>query len=212
MFQWIRRSFIAGFFVTVPLVISVATFIWIFLLIDGFVGPSYASWLGREVPGLGILTTALVVLLVGALATNVLGKRLLQRAESYLLLVPVFRTIYAPVKQLVVAFSPDNEYGFKRVVMVEDHARGFVLGFLTKEFTVDRGNGPEALIAVYVPTNHLYLGDVLIIARDKVSYPDISVEQGIRIFLTGGMALSSRVRARRRADSRGPDGPGPAET
>jgi uncharacterized membrane protein len=212
MFQWIRRSFIAGFFVTVPLVISVATFIWIFLLIDGFVGPSYASWLGREVPGLGILTTALVVLLVGALATNVLGKRLLQRAESYLLLVPVFRTIYAPVKQLVVAFSPDNEYGFKRVVMVEDHARGFVLGFLTKEFTVDRGSGPEALIAVYVPTNHLYLGDVLIIARDKVSYPDISVEQGIRIFLTGGMALSSRVRARRRADSREPDGPGPAES
>ena len=157
MFQWIRRSFIAGFFVTVPLVISVAAFIWIFRLIDGFVGPFYTEWLktrlGREdpVPGLGILTTALVVLLVGAIATNVIGKRLLQRAESYLLKVPVFRTIYAPVKQLVVAFSPDNEYGFKRVVMVEDRARGFVLGFLTKEFTVDRGQGPEALIAVYVP-------------------------------------------------------------
>ena len=53
----------------------------------------------------------------------------LQRGESYLLRVPVFRTIYAPVKQLVVAFSPDNEYGFKRVVLVEDHARGLVLGF-----------------------------------------------------------------------------------
>ena len=55
--------------------------------------------------------------------------------------VPVFRTIYAPVKQLVVAFSPDNEYGFKRVVMVEDPAAGMVMGFLTKEFTVDRGSG-----------------------------------------------------------------------
>ena len=109
--------------------------------------------LGREdpVPGLGILTTALVVLLVGALATNVIGKRLLQRTEGYLLRVPVFRTIYAPVKQLVVAFSPDNEYGFKRVVLVEERARGFVLGFLTKEFTVDRGQGPEPMIAVYVP-------------------------------------------------------------
>jgi uncharacterized membrane protein len=200
MLQWIRRSFIAGFFVTVPLVISVATFVWIFRLIDGFVGPSYAAWLGREVPGLGILTTALVVLLVGALATNVLGKRLLQRGESILLLVPVFRTIYAPVRQLVVAFSPDNEYGFKRVVMVEDRARGYVLGFLTKEFTVDRGQGPEAMIAVYVPTNHLYLGDVLIMPRDKASYPDIPVEQGIRIFLTGGMALSSRIRARGAGD------------
>ena len=199
--QWLRRSFITGFFVTVPLVISVAAFVWIFTLIDGFVGPFYAAWLKRDVPGLGILTTALVVLLVGVLATNVIGKRLLQRAEGYLLRVPVFRTIYAPVKQLVVAFSPDNEYGFKRVVMVEDSGRGgFVLGFLTKEFTVDRGQGPEPLVAVYVPTNHLYLGDVIICPREKASFPDITVEQGIRLFLTGGMALSSRIRARRGDD------------
>lgn len=200
MLQWVRRSFIAGFFVTVPLVISVAAFIWIFRLIDGFVGPFYEAWLKRDVPGLGILTTALLVLLVGAVATNVIGKRFLQRGEGYLLRVPVFKTIYAPVKQLVVAFSPDNEYGFKRVVMIDDPGRGFVLGFQTKEFTVDRGQGLESLVAVYVPTNHLYLGDVVIYPRDKVAYPDITVEQGIRIFLTGGMALSSRIRARRGDD------------
>jgi uncharacterized membrane protein len=200
MVQWLRRRFLAGFFVTVPLVISVAAFIWIFRLIDGFVGPWYTHWLGREVPGLGIFTTALVVLAVGVLATNVIGKRVLQRTERYLLMVPVFRTIYAPVKQLVVAFSPDNEYGFKRVVLVEDPARGFLLGFLTKEFTVDRGAGPEPMVAVYVPTNHLYLGDVIICQRDRASYPDITVEQGIRIFLTGGMALSGRIRARHGAD------------
>jgi uncharacterized membrane protein len=200
MFQWLRRRFIAGFFVTVPLAISVFAFVWIFRLIDGFVGPFYAAWLNRDVPGLGILTTAVLLLLVGALATNVIGKQVLQRAESYLLRVPVFRTIYAPVKQLVVAFSPDNEYGFKRVVMVEDAAHGFVMGFLTKEFTVDRGQGPEVMIAVYVPTNHLYLGDVIVCPRDHASYPDITVEQGIRIFLTGGMALSSRIKARRGDD------------
>ena len=200
MVQWLRRRFLAGFFVTVPLVISVAAFVWIFRLIDGFVGPWYTRWLGREMPGLGILTTALLVLAVGVLATNVIGKQVLQRAERYLLMVPVFRTIYAPVKQLVVAFSPDNEYGFKRVVLVEDAARGFVLGFLTKEFTVDRGAGPEPMVAVYVPTNHLYLGDVIICGRDRASYPDITVEQGIRIFLTGGMALSGRIRAWHGAD------------
>ena len=154
--QWLRRSFIAGFFVTVPLFISVAALLWLFRLVDGFVGPLYAKYLGRVVPGLGLLTTALAVVLVGAIATNVVGKRLLQRAESILLRVPLFRSIYAPVKQLVVAFSPDNEFGFKRVVLVEDAHRGFALGFLTREFTVDRGQGPEALLAVYVPTNHLY--------------------------------------------------------
>ncbi len=198
--QWLRRSFIAGFFVTVPLVISIAAFVWIFRLIDGFVGPFYAAWLNRNVPGLGILTTALFVLLVGAVATNVIGKRLLQKTEGYLLRVPVFRTIYAPVKQLIVAFSPDNEHGFKRVVLVEEPGGGFVLGFLTREFTVDRGRGPEPLLAVYVPTNHLYLGDVLVCARDSASFPDITVEQAIRIFLTGGMALSGRIKARRGDD------------
>ncbi|CAN5383088.1 DUF502 domain-containing protein [soil metagenome] len=200
MIQWLRRRFLAGFFVSVPLVISVAAFIWIFSLIDGFVGPFYANWLGREVPGLGIITTAAVVLVIGILATNVIGKQLLQRAERYLLLVPVFRTIYSPVKQLVAAFSPDNEYGFKRVAMIEDSARGHVLGFLTKEFTVDHGEGPEFMVAVYVPTNHLYLGDVFICPRDKVSFPDMTVEQGVRVFLTGGMALGTRMRARRGDD------------
>jgi uncharacterized membrane protein len=192
----LRRNFITGFFVTVPLVISVAALVWIFRVIDGFVGPYYALWLGRPVPGLGLLTTALVVLLVGSVATNVFGKRVLQRAEHYLMLVPVFRTIYAPVKQLVVAFSPDNENSFKRVVMVEDPSGVFHLGFLTREFTVERGQGQESLLAVYVPTNHLYLGDVIVCPRERASFPDITVEQGIRIFLTGGMALPGRLRER----------------
>jgi hypothetical protein len=56
------------------------------------------------------------------------------------------------------------------------------------------------MIAVYVPTNHLYLGDIIICTRDKASYPDITVEQGIRIFLTGGMALSGRLKARHGTD------------
>ena len=118
--QWRRRSFIAGFFVTVPLFVSVAAFVWLAGVVDDLTGPFYRFVLGVDrVPwGLGILTTAAVILAVGAITTNVLGKRLLQRTEYYLLKVPVFRTIYAPVKQLIVAFSPDNEFGFKRVVML----------------------------------------------------------------------------------------------
>jgi uncharacterized membrane protein len=199
--QWLRRSFIAGFFVTVPMFISVAAMLWLFRLVDGFVRPFYIKSFGTEpLPGLGLATTALAIVIVGAVATNVVGKRLLQRAEWLLLHVPLFRSVYAPVKQLVVAFSPDNEYGFKRVVLIEDTARGLVLGFLTREFTIDRGQGPEPLIAVYVPTNHLYLGDIVICPRDRASYPDITVEQGIRVFLTGGMALAGRIRARRGDD------------
>src|SRR5262245_11817059 len=192
--HWLRRTFITGFFVTVPLFISVAAFIWIFNVVDGLTTPLYDRVIGRRIPGLGILSTALAILWVGAFARNMIGRRVLQQAETWLLKVPVFKTIYAPVKQLVVAFSPDNEAGFKRVVMIEDPKRGYVLGFLTREFTVDRGRGPEVLLAVFVPTNHLYLGDVVICERDRAAFPDITVEDGIRIFLTGGMALPPRVR------------------
>jgi uncharacterized membrane protein len=192
--HWLRRSFITGFFVTVPLFISVAAIIWIFNVVDSTTTPLYDRALGRRVPGLGIASTVLVLVLVGAFARNVIGRRVLQRTESALLMVPVFRTIYAPVRQLIAAFNPDNEYGFKRVVMIEDPRKGYTLGFLTREFTVDRGHGPETLIAVFVPTNHLYLGDIVICARDRAAFPDISVEDGIRIFLTGGMALPPKVR------------------
>ena len=194
--QWLRRRFITGFFVMVPLVISVAAIVWIFGIIDRLTAPLASRVLGREVPGLGILVTLLVVLAVGTLATNDIGRRIVARGDEWLLRVPGFRTIYAPIKQLVVAFSPDNEYGFKRVVMIEDPKRGMVLGFLTKEFTVDRGSGPEPLVAVYVPTNHLYLGDVAIYPRSTVFFPDVTVEEGIRIFLTGGMSLPDAVRAK----------------
>jgi uncharacterized membrane protein len=192
--HWLRRSFIAGFFVVVPLFVSVVAIVWVFGLVDGWTSPLYERALGRRIPGLGIATTAVMIVLVGAIARNVIGRRVLQRGEAWLLKVPGFRAVYAPVKQLVAAFSPDNESGFKRVVMIEDAKRGFVLGFLTREFTVDRGRGPEALLAVYLPTNHLYLGDIVIVDPAHATFPDISVEDGIRIFLTGGMALPTRLR------------------
>jgi len=195
--QWLRRSFIAGFFVTVPLGISVAALVWIFGIIDGFTAPLATRLLGREVPGVGLVMTLLAVLVVGAVATNVIGRRVLARAESWLMLVPVFRTIYSPVKQLVAAFSPDNEYGFKRVVMVEDQDRSLVMGFLTREFSVDRGQGKEWLVAVYVPTNHLYLGDVKLYPKERAFFPDVTVEEGIRIFLTGGMSLPGDIEGKK---------------
>jgi uncharacterized membrane protein len=192
--SWLRRTFVTGFFVTVPLFISVAAFIWIFNVVDGLTTPMYDRLLGKRIPGLGIATTALAILLVGVVARNVIGRRVLSVGEGLLLKVPVFRTIYAPVKQLIAAFSPENESGFKRVVIVEDARRGWVLGFLTREFVIEQGRGPEARLAVYVPTNHLYLGDIVVCEPGQVVYPDISVEDGIKIFLTGGMALPPKVR------------------
>jgi len=203
---WVRRRLLTGFFVSIPLVISVFALVWIFGIIDGLTAPLAARVLGHTEPtgmerllvsAVGFLGTVAVILVVGVVATNVIGQRLLNRGERWLMMIPVFRTIYAPVKQLVAAFSPENESGFKRVVMVEDPHRGWVMGFLTKEFTVDRGAGAEPMMAVYVPTNHLYLGDIVLYPRERALFPDIPVEEGIRIFLTGGMSLPGRVTPRK---------------
>jgi uncharacterized membrane protein len=196
MIAWLRRRFVTGFFVLVPLVISLLALVWVFGIVDGVAAPLYVRVMGPGAtppPGLGILTTAALILAVGVVATNVFGRRLVQRLEGYLLRVPVFRTVYAPVKQLVLAFSPDNEYGFKRVVMVRTPSRGYILGFLTKEFSADPAGRTESLVAVYVPTNHLYLGDIVICRREDAFFPDMTVEEGIRVFLTGGMTLPTRL-------------------
>ena len=91
MMSALRRYFATGFFVLVPLVISVAAIYWIFEAVDGVMAPIYDRLLGRHVPGLGLMTTLLIVLLTGVVATNVIGRRLMRRAEHYLMLVPVFR-------------------------------------------------------------------------------------------------------------------------
>lgn len=194
---WVRRAFVAGFFVTVPLVVSVVAIVWLFRWADGLTSGLERQLGVEHLPGLGILATGTILLGVGALATNVFGRRLLQRGEQVLLHVPLFKTIYSPVRQLLSAFSPDSETGFKRMVMVEDASRGFVLGFLTKEFVVDRGKGPETFLAVYVPTNHLYLGDILVCPPESAIFPDMTVEEGVRVFLTGGMGLPEHIRADR---------------
>lgn len=205
MWSYLRRRFVAGFFVTVPLAVSLAALVWIFGVADALTSPIVERTFGRRVPGLGIAMTAAGILVVGFFAANVLGRRLLQRGEYYLMHVPLFRSIYAPVKQLIWAFNPQNASGFKRVVLVEEPQRGMVLGFLTRELVVPDAEGrPEAWVAVYVPTNHLYLGDVLLYRATRVRYPAITVEEGLRIFLTGGMALPAELMA-------GPVSPGSDE-
>src|SRR5947199_9310426 len=107
--QWLRRNFIAGFFVTVPLFISVAALIWIFNVVDGATTPLYDRLLGRRIPGLGTLSTVIAIVVVGTIARNVIGRRVLARGERWLLKVPVFKASCAPVTQLLAAFAAGCE-------------------------------------------------------------------------------------------------------
>ena len=191
-----KRSLIAGLVVVVPLLVTGFVLVWLAQLIEGLLAPVLAWALARSVPGLGFLSALAVVVVVGVVATTVVGGRILAFGESLLTRIPIFKDIYVPVKQLIAAFSPQNKSGFKKVVLAPHPKNGYVsLGFLTREFELRDAAGQSVpWAAVYIPTNHLYLGDVYCFLQKDLAYPELTVEEGVRIVLTGGTAFPSSVR------------------
>lgn len=197
--SWFRVRFLSGFFVTVP-AIATAWLLWVFWSkIDDFFSPGYERLFGRRVPGLGFLTAIALILLMGTIATNVVGRRLVALAEKLLLRIPVFRSIYPSVKQLLEAFSPDKRSSFKEVVLAEHPRKGeYVFGFLTGEVLVEGPEGVREMVSVFVPTNNLYLGEVILLPKSDVVYTGLPIEEGLRILLSAGTAIPGRLPRDRR--------------
>lgn len=192
----LKRKFLAGLIVSIPAVITVLVIVWFFEFIDGILGPLYNKMLGYQVPGLGFISAVILIFLIGIISTNVFGKKLIGFFEKAVIRIPVFNGIYAAIKQLVDAFSPENKSSFKKFVIVEYPRQGvYAFGFLTKECTVKASkNGQELYLrAVYVPTNNLYLGEIVLLGEGDVFYTDIPIDEGIKIILSGGIAAPSRI-------------------
>ena len=140
-----KKSFLTGVFVLVPLVVSVALLLWFFEKVDGLFSPVLdgvvrALFPGTDhVPGTGILAGLVIILLLGTLARNVAGKRLLDALDRLIQRIPGYRTVYSTIKQLTNAFSPDSTKSFKEVLLVEFPKEGsYALGFRT--MTVEEGD------------------------------------------------------------------------
>ncbi len=192
--NWLKIRLIAGFFVTVPAV-ATSWLLWMFWTrIDDIFAPMYARMFGRPVPGLGFLTAVGIILLMGILARNVVGGKVLALGDRLLVRVPVFGRIYPSVKMLVDAFSPERRSAFKAVVLVQHPREGeWAFGFVTSELVVEAPTGKHEMNTVFVPTNNLYLGDVIVVPRADVLPTGLSVEEGIRIILSAGTATPSRL-------------------
>jgi len=192
--NWFKVRLITGIVVTVP-AIATSWLLYVFWdKIDDFFSPGYEKLFGRRVPGLGFLTAVAVMFLMGTVATNVVGRRILSLAERLLLRVPVFRSVYPSIKQLLEAFSPARRTSFKGVVLAEHPRKGaYVFGFLTGEVLVEAPEGKRQMVAVFVPTNNLYLGDVILLPKDEVIPTGLPVEEGIRIMLSAGTATPARL-------------------
>lgn len=192
----LKKSFITGIFVIGPLVISVAIFLWFFETVDDLFSPVIDGIVdvtlpgADHIPGTGILAGLVIILLVGFFARNIAGKRILEALDGLINRIPGYRTIYATIKQLTNAFSPDSKRSFKEVLFVEyPKENSYALGFRTE--TVEKEGRKFAV--VFVPTNNLYLGEVLFIPEEQVVRLDMTVEQAIRILISGGTASPKEV-------------------
>jgi uncharacterized membrane protein len=192
----LQIKFVTGLLVIVPIAVTVWTFWELFTFVDGLLAPVVADRLGQRVPGVGLLVAILLVLLMGVFATNVVGRRTLAWLDSLLYRIPIFRNVYSAVKHLLNAFSPDNLVAFKEFVLVPNQEKGrYSFGFLTGEVALQRGSGEtEPLVAVYVPTNHLYLGDILLVRREDIIQTRLTIPQGIQIVLSGGISIPQILR------------------
>lgn len=192
--NWFKVRFVTGFVVTVP-AIATAWLLYLFWdKIDDFFSPIYQQLFGRRIPGLGFLTAIALIFFMGVIATNVVGRRVLAWIDKLLLRIPIFRSIYPSVKQLLEAFSPEKRTSFKEVVLAEHPRKGeFVFGFRTGEVLVEGPEGKRELVTVFVPTNNLYLGDVILVPKDEVISTGLTVEEGLRVILSAGTAGPYRI-------------------
>jgi uncharacterized membrane protein len=190
----IKVRFITGLFTTVP-AIATAWLLWVFWnAIDDFFSPVYQQMIGRRIPGLGFLTAVVIIFIMGTIARNVVGRRIIARIERMLERVPIFRSIYPSVKQLLESFSPQKRDAFKAVILAEHPRKGeYVFGFVTSEVLIEGVEGKRAMVTVFVPSNNLYLGDVIVVPKEDTLSTGLTVEEGIRIILSAGTATPPRL-------------------
>jgi uncharacterized membrane protein len=190
----IKRTFFTGLVVVIPILITAFALYWLFRLLDGFLSPLIHQITGREIPGLGILTEIVIIFLVGIVATNVLGSRILNWFQTLLVRTPVVKNIYPTIKQLVEAFHPSSSSSFKKVVLVEYPKMGtFAVGFLTSEVAIKGDPRNQRLYSVYLPTNNLYLGNVALFKEEDLIVTDFTVEEGLKIVLSGGTSFPPTI-------------------
>jgi uncharacterized membrane protein len=194
MKNWLKVRLIAGFFVTVP-AFATGWLLWVFWAkIDDIFAPMYDRMFGRPVPGLGFLTAVVAILLMGIIARNVVGRRVLAVGDNLLHKVPVFRLLYPSVKMLIDSFSPERRNSFKAVVLVRHPREGaYAFAFVTSQLLLEAPGGKGEMLTVFIPSNNLYLGDIVLVPAEDVVPTGLTVEEGIRIILSAGTATPTRL-------------------
>ena len=206
----VRRHFLAGILVVVPLAAAILIFVWFFNTIDNFVQPAIKAIFGQEIIGLGFLITVVLIYLAGVFASNIVGRRLIDFGESLLVKVPLLKQLYTGTKGVVAGLSGAglSKAAFREVVLVEFPRKGMrTIAFITNELTDKSGN---KLLAIYIPTAPVPTsGHFEIVSEDQITRTDIAVDEAMQMVISSGMVsppvidigMKTRAKSSKPADS-----------
>ncbi len=190
IFSSIRNNFIAGIVVLIP--IGITLYLTLFFIkfsskiIPNEINPNH--YLPYNIPGLEILIAVFLITFIGWLSLSFIGKRLFSLFESLLNKIPVIRTIYSAVEQLIDTFAKSKS-DKKNVVLIEYPRKGvYAVGFATKENSgeIKKKTGKE-LINVFVPTTpNPTSGFLLMFPKDEVIFLDLTFEEASKFIVSAG--------------------------
>ncbi|MCD4813742.1 DUF502 domain-containing protein [bacterium] len=202
----LRKIFIAGLLVIIPIAATVFVFVFLFNLLDGWLAPMGGEVLRtlgfkipseyKHIPGFGIVATLLLVFLTGLVASNYLGRQVLRFGDRLIKSLPVISSIYSAMRQVVNSFSITGSSAFQTVVMFEYPRPGiWALGFLTTPSMASaRKIAGKELVNVFLPTTpNPTSGFFLMIPMKDLNVLAITPEEGLKIIATVGLIQTEGV-------------------
>jgi uncharacterized membrane protein len=189
-----RNYLITGAIVLVPIVLTWYVLLSMFRFLDGLTAKWVAQLLGHSVPGLGLLVTVFIVLVTGILTRSFMGRELINLGQSILSGTPIVRGVYSTMRQIVDAFAVTDQTAFKRVALIEYPRKGlWAVAFVTAEGPQEaRALTGEELVSVFLPTTpNPTSGYLLMLPKGDVRPLDMSVEEGLKLVVSGGVVTPS---------------------
>ncbi len=188
----LRRYFLTGLIVLLPVVVTVSVLWRFFFALDDILGRFVETYLGRSVPGVGLVALIALILGIGAVASNFLGKRVIRIGERLVARVPLMGWIYRTTKQLFSTFLEERGQSFRKVVLVSYPQKGtYSVAFVTSESptSVESELG-KGFVTVFLPTTpNPTSGFLLVVPAEDVIPMNLSVDEGLRLVISAG-ALS----------------------
>ena len=194
----IKKYFLSGVLIVVPIILTYIVLKFLFETIDGILQPLIFRLLGYYVPGLGIFTTILLIMLAGILTRNFLGAKLHNLGEGILARLPIIRPIYAASKQLLEALTKSSTDSFKEVALIEYPRKGiYALCFVAHRVKMRGDNQTGEYVTCFVPSTPTPVsGMVVLVPQEEVFPINMTVEEGVKFLVSGGVASPSIIERR----------------